>query len=190
MARLESATDPAWLQCVLDNFGVFLADHANCERKAAAMALSLVSRYADRPELVDAMIALAREELEHFHAVYHLLAARGLPLLPDSKDPYIGALHKLIRHSQQALLLDRLLVAGVVEARGCERFGRIAEGLPPGELKEFYLEITRSEARHGGLFVRLAKIYFPVPEVETRLAELFLLEADIVAALPLRPALH
>ncbi|HET6344004.1 MAG TPA: tRNA-(ms[2]io[6]A)-hydroxylase [Myxococcota bacterium] len=190
MARLLSTSDPAWLQAVLADFDTFLQDHANCERKASAMALALVTRYQDLPDLCDAMLGLAREELDHYHAVFTQLRARGGTLGPDSKDPYVGALRRLIRSGREELLLDRLLVAGVVEARGCERFGLIAEALPEGELKAFYLDITRSEARHGGLFVRLAKRYYSVHEVDARLTALFAAERDIVAALAPRPALH
>jgi tRNA-(ms[2]io[6]A)-hydroxylase len=190
MSRLQSASDPAWVQAVLADFDTFLRDHANCERKASAMALAFVSRYPDRPALCDAMLELAQEELAHYHAVFRVLQARGASLGPDSRDPYVGALRQHIRSARDHVLLDRLLVAGVIEARGCERFGLIAEALPPGEMKDFYLDITRSEARHGGLFVRLAKGYYPVPEVEARLAALFEAERHIVAALPPRAALH
>ena len=190
MARLLSKSSDAWLAQVLQNFDAFLPDHANCERKAAAMALSLVSRYADKHALVDAMLELAQEELAHFHQVFRLMVPRGLQLVPETKDPYVGALRKLVRDGRDHLLLDHLCVAGVVEARGCERFGLIAEGLPQGDLQEFYRAITRSEARHGGLFLRLARQYHAPAVVDARVNTLLALEADIVAQLPLRPALH
>lgn len=190
MTRLLSASDPGWVAAVLADFDSFLGDHANCERKAAAMALALVSRYGDRHALVDAMLSLAQEELSHFHAVYRLMAQRALPLVPETRDPYVGALRQHVRSSQPHQLMDHLLVAGVVEARGCERFGLIAAALPEGELKDFYTEITRSEARHGGLFLRLAKQYFDVGEVAERLETMLRLERDVLAAQPPRPALH
>ena len=86
--------------------------------------------------------------------------------------------------------MDRLLVAGIVEARGCERFGLVAEALPPGELKNLYQNFTRAEARHRSLFGRLARSYFDARQVATRTAELLALESEIVIGLPLRPALH
>lgn len=190
MARLLSQSDPSWVQVVLADFDTFLGDHANCERKAAAMALSLVSRYADRDALVDAMLQLAQEELAHFHAVYRVMAARRLRLVPEVKDPYVGALRQHIRGGSPHHLLDHLLVAGIIESRGCERFGLIAAGLPAGELKSFYSEITRAEARHGGLFVRLAKNYFAPYEVDERLAYLLRVETEVLASLPHRAALH
>jgi tRNA-(ms[2]io[6]A)-hydroxylase len=87
-------------------------------------------------------------------------------------------------------LLDRLLIGSIVEARGCERFGLIAEALPPGDLKKFYRAITESEARHEDLFVRLAQHYFPMEEINQRLDELLDAEAQIVAQLPIKAALH
>jgi tRNA-(ms[2]io[6]A)-hydroxylase len=190
MGRLQSESDPSWLAAVLGDFDAFLQDHANCERKAAATAMSLVSRHAHREALVDAMLELAQEELAHFQAVFRLMCERKLPLVHEERDPYINALRQLVRTGRDTHPLDSLLVAGVVEARGCERFGLIADALPEGDLKAFYQEITRSEARHGGLFVRFAKMYFPDEDVDARLSALFAAEADIIAALPPRAALH
>ena len=119
-----------------------------------------------------------------------IILDRGLSTQADEKDPYVGALMKLIKRGPEQFFLDRLLVLGIVEARGCERFGLVAEGLEPGPLKDFYVEITRSEARHHGVFVRLAREYFPTERVEQRLDELLEGEAQIVDGLPLRPAVH
>ena len=188
--RLRVATSPLWTEAVLRDFDAFLRDHANCERKASGSAMNMVSHYPDRRELVTEMIDLAREELEHFHGVYQQMASRGLELGPDLKDPYVRRLSQEYRKGSDAYFLDRLLVAGILEARGCERFGLVAEALPPGSLKDFYLDITLSEARHQGLFVRLALLYFDRPAVETRLDELLDAEARIVADLAPRAALH
>ena len=188
--RLKIATAPAWLDAVLGDFDAFLRDHANCERKASGSAMNLASHYPDRKELVAAMIDLAREELQHFHQVYQHMAGRGLILGPDRRDPYVQRLSKEYRKSPETYFLDRLLVASILEARGCERFGLIAAALPSGALKDFYRDITRSEARHQGLYVRLALLYFDPAAVELRLDELLEAEARIVADLPPRPALH
>ena len=150
----------------------------------------MLSHYPDRAELVSAMVDLAREELQHFSEVYRHMAARGLILGPDGKDPYVHRLSQQYRKGSEAYFLDRLLVAGILESRGCERFGLVAAALPPGSLKDFYLEITRSEARHQGLFVQLALLYFDRAAVESRLDELLEAEALIVADLPPRAALH
>lgn len=190
MLALAVPTDPVWIDAVMADFDAFLVDHAAAERKASATGMSFVVRYPDRPTLLEPMIAFAREELEHFHAVYRLVAQRGLSLTPDKPDPYVVPLLKGIRHGRDERLLDRLLVAGVVEARGCERFGLVAEALPAGDLKEFYADITRSEARHHGLFVRLAKEEFPEADVDARLAQLLVAEGAVVAGLQPRAALH
>lgn len=190
MLRLRIQTDPAWVQCVLQDFNAFLVDHAAAERKASASAIHLAVHYPDRPEMVKACIELAREELEHFQQVVDVLYDRGQTMQPDQRDPYVNRLLKLNRKGTQAYMLDRLLIFAVVEARGCERFGLIAAALPEGPLKTFYQDITASEARHHGLFVRLARLYFGRDEVQSRLDEILEAEAEIVAELPIRAALH
>ncbi len=190
MLQLRAPTPKAWVETVLADFPAFLQDHAACERKASATAMAFVVRYPDRSALLDPMIALAREELEHFHQVVRLLQARDIPLTPDRKDAYVGSLLRHVRGGRDPRLLDRLLVAGVVEARGCERFGLVAEHHPDPEMAAFYRDITRSEARHQGLFVRLARGYFEQAEITTRLGELLDAEAEIMLGLPLHPMLH
>ena len=190
MLRLRTETPPEWIDVVLGDFDAFLIDHAACERKASATALKVVTHYSDRTLLVRELIPFAQEELEHYAQVMGIILDRGLSTRPDEKDPYVGGLMRLIQRGPERYFLDRLLVLGVVEARGCERFGMVAEALDPGPLKRFYTDITRSEARHHGLFVRLAKEYFPAPTVQTRLDELLDAEAELVAQLPHRPAVH
>lgn len=190
MLRLRTATDPAWIDVVLRDFDAFLVDHAACERKASATALKLVSHYSDRTLLVRELILFAQEELDHFRRVMEVILDRGLATRPDEKDPYVGALLQLVERGPERYFLDRLLVLGIVEARGCERFGIVADALEQGPLKDLYADITRSEARHHGLFVRLAKEYFPTERVRDRLDELLDAEATIVKTLPLRPAVH
>lgn len=172
------------------DFDAFLLDHAACERKAAATADKLIAQYPDREALVEAMRLHCEEELEHFVLVRRLIEARRLGPTPYYRDEYVTALMGAARKQHPHHLLDRLLVSGVIEARACERLGLVADALPPGDLKALYEELTRSEARHHGLFVRLARTYYEKDEVEARLGELLELEADIVAALPVRPAIH
>jgi len=190
MLRLRTETPCEWTSVVLDDFDAFLVDHAACERKASANALKLVSHYSDRTTLVRELIPFAQEELEHYAQVMAIILDRGLATRPDEKDPYVRNLMNLIQRGPERYFLDRLLVLGVIEARGCERFGLLAEALDPGSLKEFYKSITRSEARHHGLFVRLAKEYFPASMVQTRLDELLDAEAELVVSLPHRAAVH
>lgn len=190
MLRLRTDTTREWVDVVLGDFDAFLVDHAACERKASATALKLVSHYSDRTTLVRELIPFAQEELEHYAQVMAIILDRGLATRPDEKDPYVGALMKLVQRGPEQYFLDRLLVLGVVEARGCERFGMLADALEPGPLKDFYTDIARSEARHHGLFVRLAKEYFSAATVQQRLDELLDAEAELVARLPHRPAVH
>lgn len=195
MFQLKSQTVPEWLDTVMGGFDAFVADHALCERKASAMGMSLVAKYPDRSKILDPLIAFAREELEHFHIMFKVLAGRGLRLPPDTRDEYVGGLRKLAKSDSEGLFLDRLVIAGVVEARGCERLQLVTRALEDGrldipELAETYRELTRAEARHHALFFRLAGHYFPAHVVRARAEEIFTAEARIVERLPLRPAVH
>ncbi|MFO1519132.1 MAG: tRNA-(ms[2]io[6]A)-hydroxylase [bacterium] len=188
--RLRIATPPEWVETILKDFDSFLIDHAACERKASATGMNLVAHYPDKKELVSAMIDFSLEELDHFRQVYQKMEERGLTFRPDEKDEYVKLLQHLIRRKNDFYLLDRLLVAGVIEARGTERFALVAKTLNAGPLKDFYLELARAEARHHGLFVRLAKLYYDEETVNLRLDELLEKEAEIVQRLPFRAAVH
>jgi tRNA-(ms[2]io[6]A)-hydroxylase len=190
MSILHYQTPPAWLDAVLDDFDRFLQDHASAEKKAAGMAVTMISHYHDRRELVRLMSDLAVEEMTHYREVIRLLHERDVHPAPDAKDAYVAALRKAIRKGPDFYLLDQLLIAGIIEARGAERFGLIAQGLPAGRLKDFYQAITRSEERHHELFFKLAKVYFASDPVDQRLRELLAHEAEICASLPIRAALH
>lgn len=190
MIELKFKTHNDWAVGVAGNMDAFLPDHAAAEKKASSMAMTMVAHYPDKPELVSAMIDLALEELQHFKAVVKLMRARRVALMPDEKDPYVNALRKHSRQGDAAYLMDRLLIGGIVEARGAERFGLIADALPDGQLKRFYEAITLSEEAHQGLFLELAEHYFDAAEVHLRLNELLDAEAEIVRQLPIRIALH
>jgi tRNA-(ms[2]io[6]A)-hydroxylase len=154
--------------------------------------MSFVARYPDRRELLDPMIEFAKEELEHFHIMYRICAERGLTLADDYKDPYVNALRSQVRAGGDIHFLDRLLVSGVVEARGCERLYLVAEALKEREPKLHapYLELARAESRHHGFFFRMARLYFGEAEVGERAAQLLDFEAELVERLPHRPAVH
>ena len=150
-------TPPAWTETVLADFDHFLQDHAAAEKKASGMAISMLSHYPDKVDLVAAMAELAVEELTHYREVVKWLHRRGLLTTADEKDPYVGEFRKSIRRGREAYLLDRLLTASIIEARGAERFGLVAGALEPGGLKTFYQSIARSEERHYELFLELAE---------------------------------
>ncbi len=186
------ATDPQWSTVVVENFDDFLLDHAAAEKKASGMAMSMVSHYPDRELLVSAMVDLAIEELNHYREVVKWIHSRGLQTGADSKDPYVLEIRKAIRQSDNAdiYLMDRLLTAGIIEARGAERFGLVADALEDDTIAQFYHAIARSEQRHYTLFLELAEHYLPKAEIDLRWHELLAIEAEIVQRLPLRAALH
>jgi tRNA-(ms[2]io[6]A)-hydroxylase len=188
--KLKYNSSQSWLKTVLGDFDQFLVDHASCEKKASGMAVSMISHYPDKPILVKAMLDLAIEELSHFRDVMDLLISRGLQSGADEKDPYVNQLHKAMDQGSEAYLLDRLLIASIVEARGAERFGMIANALPDGPLKTFYNSITESENQHYQLFLSLAEQHCDPAKIPSRLVDLLDIEANIVKHLPDRPALH
>lgn len=192
-------TPCGWLKAVTADFDGFLKDHASCEKKASGMALNIAAHYPDRPGLLAAMADLAVEELSHYREVVRLLLARGVPPGPDARDPYVRALNELIRQGPDHYLLDRLLIAAVVERRGNERFGLIADALAagasiPGDdactLTAFYRGITASENRHWQLFLDLAAQECPDADLASRLEALVEQEGHIMLAQPFRAALH
>jgi len=190
MLKLRYSTSDAWTQAVLEDFDTFLVDHAAAEKKASGMAISMLSHYPDRPELVKAMIDLSIEEMTHFREVVKIMTKRGLCLAPDTKDQYVMQLRKLSRTGKDVYFLDRMVLGGIIEARGCERFDLVAQALPEGDMKKFYRAIAESESRHENLFINLALIYFPEQEVRQRVDELLDDEARICEALPIISALH
>ena len=188
---LKCETSPEWVKTVMADFDSFLLDHADCERKASAMALSFIAKYPSRKEIIPALIETALEELEHFQQVYKVMEKRGIEMSREiEKDPYIGELMKLSHSSGEQRFLDRLLIASIVECRGTERFKLVAEALEDGELKDFYKMLWTVEAKHGNIFVKMALEYFSKEEVYDRLEELMLEEAKIVQNLELRAAVH
>ncbi len=190
MSILQCPSPAGWLEAVLEDFDSFLQDHASAEKKASGMAMNMISHYPDRTRLVEVMTDLAIEELNHYREVVRLLHQRSLHPAADGKDPYVTRFRKSIRKGSDAYFLDQLLIAGIIEARGAERFGLIAEALPAGKLKTFYRAITRSERRHYETFFELAMGYFPENAVTQRTATLLRTEAEICAELPHRAALH
>jgi tRNA-(ms[2]io[6]A)-hydroxylase len=183
-------TPAEWVDAVLADFDTFLLDHANCERKASALAMSLVVKYPDRRPILAGLIDLAQEELQHFREVYEILEQRGLSLIKDEPDPYVNQLLQLARHGREERFVDRMLISSVVECRGAERFGILATALEKGPLQSFYERLWKSETKHGHQFVHLLLKECDEVTVFARLEELMKLEAKIVENLSFRPALH
>jgi tRNA-(ms[2]io[6]A)-hydroxylase len=190
MFELKYHTPFEWTEVVLADFDTFLQDHAAAEKKASGMAMSMLSHYPDKRKLVKAMADLALEEMIHFKEVLKILVERDVNLGDDKKDPYIKQIRALFRHGRDGFLMDRLLVGGVIEARGHERFSLVAQALPAGKEKEFYVAIAESEEKHKNLFVELAYEYFDKDDVDERLEELLIAEAKICKSIPFTAALH
>jgi tRNA-(ms[2]io[6]A)-hydroxylase len=189
---LTVSTPPEWMDAVMANVPAFLQDHADCERKASAMAMSLVAKYPDRLEIIPELIATGVEELEHFQQVYAVMRERGIPLAKEIEtDPYIKSLMALIHSDSERRFLDRLLLASVIECRGAERFRLVSQAMTDDEqLRRFYHNLWVSEAKHGHIFVKMALEYFEKEHVYERLSFLNDEEGEIVAGLEFRPALH
>jgi len=185
------ASKPEWLAAVMGDFDRFLQDHADCERKASAMAMSFVAKYPDRKEIIPELIETAVEELEHFQEVYKLMEKRQVSLPSQmGEDPYVKALIKQCHSGRNERFMDRLLIASVLETRGAERFRMIADALEDPDLKRFYKMLWTSEAKHGHIFVKMALNYFPEKEVYDRLAWWIDREAEVIEGLEIRAALH
>lgn len=188
---LAVASKREWIDAVLADFPSFLQDHADCERKASAMAMSFVAKYPDRKEILPDLIATGIEELEHFQQVYELMASRGIPLTHSiGEDPYVKQLIKRCHSGREERFLDRLLVASVVETRGAERFRLVSEAQEDPEMHRFYKILWASEAKHGHLFVKLALNYFEEDHVYNRLRWWIEQEAEVLESLEIRAALH
>lgn len=187
-----SVTTERWIDVATSNMDAVLVDHAHCEKKAAASAMSLVVGYPELEQLVRRMSALAIEELQHFRAVFERIVQRGLALGRDQGDPYAQKLMALARANQgrQGRLTDRLLLFGLIEARSHERLDLLATHLEAPDLKRFYADLARAESRHAALFRELACLYDDPEAVDDRLSELASAEAGIVAALPIEPRIH
>ncbi len=206
MLCLTHATPAPWVKAALADLDAVLVDHAHCEMKAASNALSLAVRAAHVPRVVGELVALAEEELSHFRRVFAELERRGIPLGPPPPDGYAGELRKIVRArrepsrepdgwQQTGALVDRLLVAALIEARSCERFRLLSQALEEkgfDELSAFYQELLAAEARHFRTFVDLAReVGHPHEDrVVARLDEVARLEGDLSSRLAGAPAIH
>jgi tRNA 2-(methylsulfanyl)-N6-isopentenyladenosine37 hydroxylase len=172
-----------------------LVDHAHCELGAAASAQALIAKNPRRAELVRDLAETARTELEHFELVVRILHARGGELEHGTPSPYAGGLHRAAARTGHGTrghspLLDRLLIAGLIEARSLERFHLLSTHLEDAELSALYRGLMASEAAHRAMFHRLAVRYHDFERVAQRLEELALLEAEVITALPHGPRMH
>lgn len=179
-AFLACPTPDAWIGWALSHEHLLLVDHAHCEKKAASTALNLMFRYVDRPELLDALSQLAREELLHFEQVLGLLRKRGLPYIHLSPSRYASSLRSHMRSSEPARLVDVLIIGAFIEARSCERFAALAPHVDE-ELGRYYRFLLKSESRHFEDYLRLAQLYAEA-DIQPRVAEFADIEAQLITA--------
>jgi tRNA 2-(methylsulfanyl)-N6-isopentenyladenosine37 hydroxylase len=183
--RLQLPTDPRWVNIVEKNIEEILTDHAWCEQKAATNAITIVTVNNEYPDLVTDMLALAKEELEHFEMVHEIIKKRGLKLGNERKDKYVGELVQYMKQSsngsRESGLVERLLFSAMIEARSCERFKVLSENIQDEELAKFYRELMESEAGHYTTFITYARKYGKGIDVEKRWREWLDFEAGVIA---------
>jgi tRNA-(ms[2]io[6]A)-hydroxylase len=190
MLHLQSETSARWLAQVDAHLDEILIDHAHCEKKAAGTALNLIFAYVEDQELCREMALIVNEELEHFQMVIDLLNRRGVRFRRLKPSTYGRELNDLVRKQEPQRAVDRLLVAGIIEARSCERFHALAQHVEDSELAAFYAGLFESEARHHTTYTRLAKHFAPEEVVMARLDELAALEAEIIDRGEELPRMH
>jgi len=167
-AFLPCMTPRAWIDAALSDLPTLLIDHANCEKKAAATAMSLMHRHTENAILLNKMSRLAREELRHFEQVMKIMQRRGIDYTLVTASRYAAGLRDLVRKKDPGRLVDTLLVGALIEARSCERFATLVPYLD-GELAEFYASLLKSESRHFQDYLRLAADLSDEAELEARL---------------------
>lgn len=176
---LACPTPPAWVAWAADNRDLLLADHANCEKKAASTAMNMMYRYVEHAALLTSLSRLAREELRHFEQVVALMGERGIAYPQISASRYAGELRRAVRSHEPARLVDMLLVGAVIEARSCERFAALAPAVD-ADLGAFYRSLVKSEARHYRDYLDLAVALGSADEVARRLPEFLRLERSLI----------
>ena len=189
--KLKYITPIEWAVQAANDIDSFLQDHADAERKVANMCLSLIAKYPNRVEIIDELIQISVEELLHFKQVYSLIRYRGNELNGVfQKDPYIKGLMPILRSDSNLLFMDRLIIASVAELRGSERFKLISEVVDDNKIAKFYKNLHIQELEHITSFINMAKLYFTDDEVDQRVEEILIKEAEVTSSLPWRSAIH
>ncbi len=192
MLGLKLPTDPRWVNIVETNISEILTDHAYCEQKACTNAINLIVHFPECSDLVEAMLALAKEELEHFQQVHQKIMERGFSLGRERRDEYVFELNSFIRKgfTRNFVLVDKLLFSALVEARSCERFKVLSENINDEELRKFYHELMISEATHYTTFLKFARQYAGDIDVEKRWQEFLEFEAEIIKKYGRKETIH
>jgi len=188
--HLSSLTSDEWIHLALSNPIEILIDHAHCERKAAGAAIQLMFRYPSEPNLAEVLSPIAREELEHFEKILYFLKDLGHSLKAIKPPPYGAELSKSIRKEEPHRMLDSFLIAGLIEARSHERLSLLALNSENKSFKVLYESLLESEARHFGIYWKLAKTKFPKEETYKRLDQLSKVESGILSKTFFMPRIH
>ena len=185
---LQLPTDPRWADIGSIQLEAILTDHAYCEQKAATTCISLIQRYSDREKLVAELAPIVTEEWGHFRMVLNEIKKRGWKLGKQRRDEYVNRLLLFQKKggSPDERFLDQLLTMAMIEARSCERFKRLSEGLNDEYLRNFYRRFMESEAGHYTLFIELAETYLPKETVRKRWQEWLDHEEQIMKEIELR----
>ena len=188
MLGLKLATDPRWINIAEKSIEEVLVDHAYCEQKAATNCISLIINFPDKKDIVDQLCPIVTEEWAHFRMVIQELNKRGFVLGKKRKDDYVKLLSKVIitGGDRENQLVERLLLAALIEARSCERFKLLSENLEDEGLRDFYRQLMISEAGHYRLFIDLAKLYWDEEKVKTKFEYYLVEEAKILATMDVR----
>ena len=192
MFKLKLPPDPRWVNIVEKNIEEILTDHAYCEQKAATNAITIVVKFPEKTELVNAMLELAQEELGHFKQVHDKLTERGFVLGRERKDEYVNLLYEFQRKggSREVHLIDRLLFGAMIEARSCERFKVLSENINDEDLKQFYRMLMISEANHYTMFIGFARKYAEEENVDERWQQWLDYEGEIIKGFGLKETIH
>lgn len=185
---LQLPTDPRWVNLAEMSMEEILTDHAYCEQKAATTCISLIQRYNSRVELVSSLSPIVTEEWGHFRLVLAELHKRNLKLGKQRRDEYVNALISFQQKGgdSEGRMLDQLLTMALIEARSCERFKRLSEGLQDTYMQKFYRRFMESEAGHYTLFIELAETYIDKEKVRNRWKEWLEYEAGVMQSIDLR----
>lgn len=176
---LPCKTPQGWVEAALRHQDIMLIDHGNCEKKAAGSAFQMMFHYSDKPDLLNKMSRLAREELRHFEQVLGILRKRAIPLVNISSSRYAAGLRKLLRNYEPYRLTDTLVIGAFIEARSCERFTAIAPHLD-AELAKFYTSLLKSEARHFQDYLTLAYRYGDKKAVDAFIEKVRVAEQELI----------
>ena len=185
---LHLPTDPRWVDLAHISLEEILTDHAYCEQKAATSCISLIQRYPNKDKLVNELAPIVTEEWGHFRLVLAELKKRNLKLGKQRKDEYVNKLMAFQKKdgSDEDRLLDKLLIFALIEARSCERFKRLSEGLNDTYLSNFYRRFMESEAGHYTLFIELAETYIDKDKVRKRWQQWLKYEEEVMQRLAVR----